>query len=318
MTTETAYPNEISPAPRCLLCGGATAFALERRGFAIVRCASCGFACAPAAGAADAARLYAEDEFFFAGRPETAQRSWYDVLWTRKRPFYLARLDRIAGFARPARVLDIGCAGGYLMRAARERGWSVEGVEPSPAMRERTRAALGCPVYESVEQARAAGGNFDCVMMFEVIEHLADPVAALRAIRDLLAPNGVLALSTPNCDAPGAIDGKPLDIWFVPPIHVSFFNPATLVRCVERAGFAAIASAGIEGFAGVLAGEIRLPRWLRAALKPLRRGKRLLPHGAIGKLIERRYAGRIDLYQRRDPAGIARADVLELYARRVD
>ncbi len=308
----------MSITPPCRLCDGATAFAMTRRGFAIARCASCGFAFAPAVGAADAARLYAEDDFFFAGKPEAAKHSWYDVLWARKRLFYLARLDRIAAFGRPARVLDIGCAGGYLMRAARARGWLVEGVEPSPAMRERTRAGLGCPVYESVEEARASGARFDCVMMFEVIEHLENPIAALRAVRELLNPNGLLALSTPNCDAPGALAGEPLDIWFVPPIHVSFFNHATLVRCVGQAGFTPLASAGLEGFAGVLAGEVRLPRWLSAALAPLRRGKRLLPHGAIGKWIERRYAGRLGLYQRRDPAGIARADVLELYARRVD
>ena len=101
-------------------------------------------------------------------------------------------------------------------------------------------------------------------------------------------------------------------------------------RRAWRAGFAGIARAGIEGFAGVLAGEIRLPRRLRAALKPLRRGKRILPHGAIdGKPLDIWFVPPIHVsffnpatlvrcVERAGFAVIARADVLELYARRVD
>jgi SAM-dependent methyltransferase len=263
--------------------------------------------------------IYTDDEFFFS--PETRDpppgESWYDVLWRRKQPFYLARLRRIGNFQKPGRMLDIGCAAGYMLDAARQQGWDITGVEPSPTMRQRTRAGLNCTVYESLDEAIAAGGKrFECVMMFEVIEHLEYPIAVMRKIRELLVPGGLLALSTPNCESPGAIAGLPLDIWFAPPAHISYFGPTTLVSCLSQAGFDLLALEGLEGFCRVLAGDILLPRWVTAVLGPLRRGKRLRPHGAIGKLLVKLYAGRLSLYQRRTPAGVARSDILELYARR--
>jgi SAM-dependent methyltransferase len=303
--------------PACRLCGGACDHAMDKNSFAIVRCTRCGFMFAIVPEAASTANIYTEDEFFFAGRDaERANgRSWYDVLWQRKRPFYLARLKRIGEMQRPGRMLDIGCAAGYMMRAARGLGWEVAGVEPSPAMRRRAHEQHGLTVYESLDEARATRQVFDCVMMFEVIEHLEDPVAVMRRVRELVAPGGLVALSTPNCAASHAAAGRPLDIWFVPPAHVSYFSAATLADCLQRAGFAPVALEGLTGYGQVLAGEIMIPRWLMRALGPLRRGKRLVPHGALGKLIKYVYTGRLDLYQRSGTKQLADADILELYAR---
>jgi SAM-dependent methyltransferase len=294
---------------------------MEKDSFSIVRCDRCGFMFALVPAATDTEKIYTDDEFFFS--PETRDHapgdSWYDLLWQRKRPLYLARLRRIGNFQKPGRMLDIGCAAGYMLAAARQLGWEIAGVEPSPAMRQRTRTSLDCAVYESLDQAIAAGvERFDCVMLFEVIEHLDDPIAVMRKIRELLVPGGLLALSTPNCESPGAIAGLPLDIWFAPPAHISYFGPTTLVSCLSQAGFDLLALEGLEGFCRVLAGDILLPRWVTSVLGPLRRGKRLRPHGAIGKLLVKLYAGRLKLYQRRTSASVARSDILELYARRAE
>lgn len=315
----TIHASAAAELPGCRLCGGPARPAMEKDSFSIVRCDRCGFMFALVAQATSTENIYTDDEFFFPpeSRDRARGRSWYDVLWERKRPFYLARLRRIGDFQKPGRMLDIGCAAGYMLNAARQLGWEIAGVEPSPAMRERARASLNCTVYESLDEAIAAGGSrFEAIMMFEVIEHLEDPVAAMQKIRELLVPGGLLALSTPNCESPAAPAGLPLDIWFVPPAHISYFGPTTLVSCLRLAGFDELALEGLEGFCKVLAGDIMLPRWLTAVLGPLRRGKRIRPHGSIGKLLQKLYAGRLDLYQRRTPGGVARSDILELYARR--
>jgi SAM-dependent methyltransferase len=293
--------------------------AMEKDSFPIVRCDRCGFMFAIVPPTTQTERIYTDDEFFFS--PETRDHSpgdsWYDVLWRRKQPFYFARLRRIGNFQKPGRMLDVGCAAGYMLDRARQLGWNIAGVEPSPAMRQRARASLNCTVYESLDEAIAAGGKrFECVMLFEVIEHLEDPIAVMRKIRELLVPGGLLALSTPNCESPGAIAGMPLDIWFAPPAHISYFGPTTLVSCLREAGFDQLALEGLEGFCRVLAGDMLLPRWITTVLSPLRRGKRLRPHGAIGKLLVKLYAGRLKLYQRRTPAGVAQSDILEFYGRR--
>lgn len=321
MTDVTIDDASSSARPACRLCGGPALHAMEKNSFSIVRCDRCGFMFAIVPPTSNTESIYTEDEFFFSreDRNRTRDDSWYEVLWHRKKPFYFSRLRRIGDFKKPGRMLDIGCAAGYMLDAARRLGWEIAGVEPSPMMRERARGELKCMVYESLDEAIAAGGRrYECVMMFEVIEHLEDPIAVMRKVRELLVPGGVIALSTPNCESPRAPAALPLDIWFAPPAHISYFGARTLVSCMRQAGFDELAIEGVEGFCRVLAGDIMLPRWVTAVLGPMRRGKRMRPHGAIGKLLVKAYAGRLDLYQRRTPAGVARSDILEFYARRSD
>jgi SAM-dependent methyltransferase len=181
-------------------------------------------------------------------------------------------------------------------------------------MRLKAAEAAGCTVYESVQQALAAGDKFDCITMFEVIEHLPNPIETLKEIAGLLGPAGVLALSTPNCERPGAREGRPINIWFCPPLHISYFTAETLRRSLAEAGFKTLAIDGLEHYCRAMAGEIVLPDWLIKVLTPIRRGKRLRPHGLLGRLLKRLYKDRIALYRRRAPADILRTDVLEVYA----
>lgn len=305
---------ELSLLP-CKLCGGATALAMERRGYRIFGCGYCGFMFAEVDAQA-ASQLYTEDQFFFEGEA-SSERVWYDVLWERKRPFYMARLERIAGLYPVKRLLDFGCASGYMLRAAKDRGWQAVGIELSPEMRRRARTYSACTVYESLADAQAVEEKFDCILMFDVIEHLADPLGTLIQLRELLRPGGLIAISTSNCEVCEAKVGLPLDIWFVPPAHIAYFNPETLVACARRAGFEPIAFDGIEAYCKVIAGDILLPKWLMSTLALIRRGKRPLPHGALGKLIRQIYTGRLGLYRRSGCDGLRRSDLIELYAGRV-
>jgi SAM-dependent methyltransferase len=263
----------------------------------------------------DAASLYTEDIYFAAG----CEYGIADYGQWRRRlaQFYIPRLGRIEAFQPPARLLDIGCASGYLMKAAQERGWRADGVELSPAMRLRAAQLTHTPIYESIEHALGSGKRFECVTMFEVIEHLSDPVGILTLAAKLLVPGGLLALSTPNCERPGAAAGRPINVWFLPPEHICYFGAGTVRRCLGLAGFETLAIEGLEHYCRAMTGDIIFPRWLTAALRPLRRGKRLKPGGLVGKLLERVYRGRIDLYRRTDIADLPRTDVLEVYARKI-
>ena len=297
----------------CKLCGGAVAELMERNGFQIVQCRECKFMFALVAQGYDAASLYTED-IYFAGGCEYGIAD-YDQWRRRLAQFYIPRLDRIGTFQSPARLLDIGCASGYLMKAAQERGWRVEGVELSPVMRLRAAELTHTPIYESIEHALGSGKRFECVTMFEVIEHLSDPVEILTQVAGLLVPGGLLGLSTPNCERPGAAAGLPINVWFLPPEHICYFGADTVRQCLGLAGFETLAIEGLEHYCRAMTGDIVLPRWITAALTPLRRGKRLKPGGLMGKLLERAYRGRIDLYRRTDTADLPRTDVLEVYAR---
>ncbi len=302
-------------AAACKLCGGATVHFMERSGFEIVRCGECRFMFALVPQDYDAASIYKDDIYFTSGGE--CGIADYDALWRRRLShFYVPRLDRIRAFHPPARLLDIGCASGYLMRAAQDRGWQTAGVELSPEMRRRAAALTRSPIFESIDQALQSAQRFECVTMFEVIEHLSDPVGIMTQVADLLAPGGILALSTPNCDCPGAIAGEPINVWFDPPEHISYFAADTIRDCLARSGFETLAVEGLEHYCRAMAGDLTFPGWVTAILAPFRRNKRLKPGGLLGKMLERAYHGRMDLYRRTDPADLPRTDVMEVYARK--
>jgi SAM-dependent methyltransferase len=150
-----------------------------------------------------------------------------------------------------------------------------------------------------------------------VIEHLSDPVGTMARVGELLVPGGILALSTPNCECPGALAGEPINVWFDPPEHISYFGAATIRDCLARAGFETLAVEGLEHYCRAMAGDLTFPSWVTAILAPFRRGKRLKPGGLLGKVLERAYHRRMDLYRRTDAADLPRTDVLEVYARRI-
>jgi 2-polyprenyl-3-methyl-5-hydroxy-6-metoxy-1,4-benzoquinol methylase len=112
------------------------------------------------------------------------------------------RSDLVAALPRPlGRVLDVGCGEGAAARELRAAGASaVDGIEPNPQA-----AAIAAGVLDElgvgrVEDclARMAGGPWDTICCYDVLEHLADPYAVLRELRAHAAPGGRLQVSVPN------------------------------------------------------------------------------------------------------------------------
>ena len=111
----------------------------------------------------------------------------------------------VAAVPAGARVLDVGCATGYLAAELAARGCTVVGVEADPAAAAAATASGACAevVTGDVENpgcqaALAARASFDAIVAGDVLEHLRDPWAALAFLAGLLAPGGRAVLSVPN------------------------------------------------------------------------------------------------------------------------
>ena len=114
-------------------------------------------------------------------------------------------LETIDRFAPPrGRALDVGCGTGFLLERLAERGYSGVGLDLSPgsvAIAERRLAEIGGADRLRAEVGSAyepPPGPFDLVTLTDVLEHLEDPRACLRALRERLAPGGLVVVSTPN------------------------------------------------------------------------------------------------------------------------
>ena len=148
-----------------------------------------------------------------------------------------ASLRLIERYARPGRLLDLGCWVGFLMAEARDRGWEPLGVEPSGFAAAFARERLGLEVInEGVFEANLPSGAFSAVVLGDVIEHLTDPRTALERIRSLLAPGGVIWLALPDAGSRVArVLGRRW--WSVIPTHVQYFTRGSIATLLGRAGF---------------------------------------------------------------------------------
>jgi len=193
----------------------------------LYRCAGCGtLQQAPLPEGAELVRMYRamRDDAYLQeepGRRRTARRV----------------LDKIAPHAPRGRLLDVGCGPGLLLDEARALGFEVEGLELSRSAAAFARGRLRLTVHDvPLEEFEPDGEPFDAVVLADVLEHLADPVAALRRCRDLLAPGGVLCLVTPD---PSSVTARVAGArwWGLLPAHTFLVPRATLRLLAAAEGF---------------------------------------------------------------------------------
>lgn len=156
-------------------------------------------------------------------------------------------------------VLEIGCGNGAMLQGLRSLGWSVEGVEPDPVSR-GIAAAADIPVYPSLDDVIGTS-RYSAVVLHHVIEHLVDPVAVLRRIRELLKPGGQLVIVTPNLDGWGRSKfGRawyPLD----PPRHLQLYTIGSLARALATAKFDDIrVEASVKGMRSYIYRSLEIQR----------------------------------------------------------
>jgi 2-polyprenyl-3-methyl-5-hydroxy-6-metoxy-1,4-benzoquinol methylase len=159
------------------------------------------------------------------------------ALFAMKRRTFDRRLNLIQRISQGKRILDVGCASGAFLVSARERGWKVQGIEQSPVAAAYAARISGAPVFTGTLDTFVTGDHrYDVVHMADVIEHLREPRHALLRVRDLLAPQGVLVLTTPDVDSLSArILGRNWPNY--KPEHLFYPNRRTIQELLMRAGF---------------------------------------------------------------------------------
>lgn len=201
----------------------------------LMRCAACGQLTSSCSAAAHAASLAKWDTREGTG-PDARSTARYREVVTRRLTGASALLGKRAANLK---LLDVGCSSGALLAVARDLGFAVRGVEPAPDAAQSAQRA-GFEVFQGLlHEAAYADASFDVCVLFEILEHVNEPLALLRECARVLRPGGVLAVNTPNAAswtarAMGARwEGFSLTAMGG---HVSFFSPASLALAAQRAG----------------------------------------------------------------------------------
>lgn len=208
----------------------------EVNGFPVVRCRECGLVfVGREPGQEDLIDLYDERYYEDAAHPGY---DGYGMAEARKRHHGRTLLDDLESLHARGDLLEIGCAYGYFLDEARERGWRVRGVEPSPHAARLARERFGLEVTETpFAMLPVEAESLDAVVLWDVIEHLPDPRATIEHARAWLRPDGLLALSTGNVSSLAArLHGADWSL-MTPPWHQFYFSRSSLRRLLVDIGF---------------------------------------------------------------------------------
>jgi 2-polyprenyl-3-methyl-5-hydroxy-6-metoxy-1,4-benzoquinol methylase len=178
---------------------------LERFSSAYSRCVQCGSLVYQGEGPServfdDSADFYGRGYWFEHqlgrfGFPNIEERAVVDL---RERCVYwLKHLLRYR--LPPARVLELGCAHGAMVALMAWAGYDAVGVELSPWVVDYAKTNFGVEVLQGpVQDLKLNRESFDTVCMFDVLEHLAEPVKTLAHLSTLLSPEGIFLVQTPE------------------------------------------------------------------------------------------------------------------------
>jgi len=195
----------------------------------IVQCVDCGLVYAnPRYAASEITKTYRaiEDPLYVLereGRVLTFER-------------HLQPIEQLAGPGHGRRLLDVGCHIGIFLEIAQAHGWEAWGVEPSRWAVEIARAR-GLRVIEgTLREVGFPNAWFDVVTLWDVIEHLGDPMGELRELYRILKPDGWVVIHTMDIESPFARLLGARWPWLME-MHLYYFSRRTLRSMLERVGF---------------------------------------------------------------------------------
>ena len=240
----------------------------DRTHYRMVRCRTCGLVRSdPVLDAEALAGLYRESSFDYGDELEGIRAT------------YGAALDRLASAALGrSGLLDVGCGSGFVLELARGRGWqTVRGVEPSTdAIAKADPAVRSAIVQDVLQEGLFPAESFDAVTLFQVLDHIPEPVAFLRECVRILRPGGAILALNHNVTAWSARvlrERSPI----IDVEHTYLYSPETMRRVFGQVGFDVVTVGPVRNTysTAYLLHLTPLPRALKQSLIPRLRQTRL-------------------------------------------
>jgi len=233
---------------KCSLCGLDCPETLSvQRSWPVARCGHCGFIYLSSRPMESALEKLYSNEYY--DNPDVGYGGYVDNFHKYNRIFtelFNRRARDIEPFRGHGRLLEVGCAHGFLLDHLRKLQWKVKGLEVSPLAAQYATGELGLDVYcGKLEDARYKDNSFDVVLLLDVLEHLHRPFETLSEIGRILSAEGVLVVQCPWElthweERAEAFLKKMKPCTITPdavPAHLYFFSPDTLEAFMNKGGF---------------------------------------------------------------------------------
>ncbi len=171
-----------------------------------------------------------------------------------ERRAHLSLIRRYSTLPAHPRLLDIGCALGFMLEEAQAAGWVPTGIDTSPFAAQYAARQTHCPVLTgTLLEQKFEAGSFDVVTLMDVIEHVIEPRCLMDEVHRILRPGGVVFLITPNLNSL-FVRFYGQDAYGIgPEEHVNYFQSSTITRLLRQAGFSKIKTGTKDLYAANLA-----------------------------------------------------------------
>ncbi len=209
----------------CPVCGGKSAPGAP----GLIECGACGLA-------------FRAVKYF--GTPAYAEGLEAGIYGSSKTALFFDALDYLETvLPGKGRLLDIGCAGGELLKSAAARGWKPEGIELDARLAALASSNGFTILRRPVEDAGLSAGYYEVVTAFEVFSQMEKPAAAAAEVFRLIKPGGALYMREFNADFHLPLHSLELKGFFAPlgaspsVIHNLNFSARSLGKMLSSAGF---------------------------------------------------------------------------------
>lgn len=208
---------------------------LNYRDYPLFECLNCGLV----SPNIDLALVDEEEVYDNAAASADVKREILDTYDYRKKNYAPERLGYILEKTKipeqEVRLLDVGCGPGYLLEFMQERGINYKGLELADFLvgicRER-----GLNVEKSV-LTNEPNAHYNIITMFDVLEHLRDPIAMFNDLNRKLMRGGYVLAYTPNIHAVSFVLMGGLQNNLYPYVHLGFFDRTSLAYLADKTGF---------------------------------------------------------------------------------
>jgi SAM-dependent methyltransferase len=199
----------------------------DRIHYRIVKCNGCGLVRSdPIADAATIGKLYRESSFDYSAEVNCLRRTY---------GHYLEKLEAFK--VRKGSLLEIGCGNGFFLEEAKAHGYQdVRGVEPSSSAVDQASPSIRkLIVCDMMRTGLFAKETFDVICMFQVFDHIANPLALLYECVNSLKSGGLILILNHNIESISSlILGERSPIIDIE--HTYLYNHYTLGKLCEKAG----------------------------------------------------------------------------------
>lgn len=211
---------------------------LYKNGYWIYRCPRCHL------GETDLKKDYSAfvKEFYsqgyYEGDPTRSAYASYEA----DKPLIVRNMRKFLSFIRTkrptGRLLDVGCAFGYFVELALAQGYDAYGLDASKFAAREAAKLVGKPRIKegTIQSVLYPENSFDVITLFDVFEHLQDPLNDMKKLATLLKKDGVILIATGDTRSMAAKLFHRRWTFYIPPQHIFFFHKKNVRELLKAAG----------------------------------------------------------------------------------